>query len=467
MRKEVFRMERVTYRENGIIALEDFNLNIWEGEIVGLIPVNSYGLNSFLQLLTENHPLEDGYIYYGETMINSWKGGRKGNNRITVIQDRTCLVEGMTVVDNIFVLRQGFRKSIIEPEILESQLQPFLKEIGVHIDAGTYVDKLTSFQRIVVELLKGIVAGHRLILLSELSVIISGNELCKLYEIISYYASKGYSFIYVGTHIEDILQFCNRAVLMSNGHIEKVLQPKEMKLENMRSISREYDKKVNRFMEKKKKNERQGEYICQCYSEIEAMKEPLQFQVRAGECLVLQCLDHQVYRSILEDASGEKSQSSWNMKLNGRPATLLGDRKVAVIQEHCTKTMLFPEMNYMDNLCFNLDKRMKHVWMTSKIRKSIRQEYEKTLGTEVFDAQVETLSERQKYQLVYTRILLQKPQIVFCFQPFKGADLFHRMYIWETLEQLLDKGIAIVIFTVNLSDLLSLADRVISIDKEQ
>ena len=51
MNREIFRMERVTYQENGVTFLKDFNLRIDEGEILGLIPVNGYGLNAFLKLL--------------------------------------------------------------------------------------------------------------------------------------------------------------------------------------------------------------------------------------------------------------------------------------------------------------------------------------------------------------------------------------------------------------------------------
>ena len=56
MNREVFRMERVTYQENGVTFLKDFNLRIDEGEILGLIPVNGYGLNAFLKLLEVNVP---------------------------------------------------------------------------------------------------------------------------------------------------------------------------------------------------------------------------------------------------------------------------------------------------------------------------------------------------------------------------------------------------------------------------
>ncbi|SHJ70661.1 ATP-binding cassette domain-containing protein [Hespellia stercorisuis] len=467
MRKEVFRMERVTYRENGILMLEDFSLNIWEGEIMGLIPVNSYGLNSFIDLLAGNPPLEDGYIYYREKITNSWKSAKRGNNRITIIRDRTSLVGGMTVADNIFVLRPGFRKSIIQPAVLESQLEPFLKEIGIRLSARAYVDKLTSFERIVVELLKGIVAGHKLILLSEMSTLISGNELRKLYGIIRHYAAQGYSFIYIGSHFEDILQLCDRAALMSNGHIEKVLQPREMETENLRSLFREYDKMVRGYLEHKKEKKNTGKYICEVYSEIEEMAEPLQFRVRQGECLVIQSLDNHIYRAMLQLLLDEDTDYYWRMLLDGKHAKIQRNRKIAVIQEQCTKTMIFPEMNYVDNLCFNLDKRIRNVWITSRIRRSVRQEYGTILGKEVFAAPVEELTEKQKYQMIYTRILLQKPEVVFCIQPFKGADLSHRMYIWELLEQLLEKGIAVVILAVNLADTLSLADRLICIDKDK
>lgn len=77
---------------------------------------------------------------------------------------------------------------------------------------------------------------------------------------------------------------------------------------------------------------------------------------------------------------------------------------------------------------------------------------------------MEELSEKQKYQMVYTRVFLQKPRVVFCVHPFKGADVSHRMLIWKLLERFLDKGIAVVILSLGLSDTLSLADRILVLE---
>ena len=125
------------------------------------------------------------------------------------------------------------------------------------------------------------------------------------------------------------------------------------------------------------------------------------------------------------------------------------------------KTMIFPKLDYMNNLCICLAEKVPSIWHNKRLQKSIRNEYSPILGSDVFEMPVEELSEKQKYQLVYTRVLLQKPEILFCIQPFCGADLAHRMFIWSMLEKFLDKGISVVILSLNLSDSLAMADRLL------
>ena len=147
------------------------------------VPVNRVGLAAFIRLLRQNLPLHYGYVYYQEKMVNHWRFPTMKYNRISVIQNRSCLAEGLTVADNVFVLRQGFRKRIVQPKVLRQQLQPFLEEIGVEISSDAYVDELSAFERLVVELLKAVVAGNRLIVMDDIGTFVSDRELKKLHEI--------------------------------------------------------------------------------------------------------------------------------------------------------------------------------------------------------------------------------------------------------------------------------------------
>lgn len=244
MRQEIFRMERVTYTEKGITQLEDFNLQIYRGEIMGFIPVNGHGLAAFLKLLQINLPLDDGFIYYGEELVNSWKEAKKGHNRISIIQNRSRLVERMTVADNIFVIRQGFHQEIIRPGLLKRQLKPFLEDIGIDISADSYVERLSSFERVVVEILRAVIMGHRLLVLHEISTLISETEQKKLFQIMKKYAAQGISFLYITPHFEEVLQICDRAALLSYGRIQKVIQETEMTPDMLLEYPEEFNKMV-------------------------------------------------------------------------------------------------------------------------------------------------------------------------------------------------------------------------------
>ena len=120
----------------------------------------------------------------------------------------------------------------------------------------------------------------------------------------------------------------------------------------------------------------------------------------------------------------------------------------------------------MTNLCMGMTQRIPDIWYRHHIRESIFQECRPIVGEEVFYKPMEQLTQRQKYKLVYTRVLLQRPKVVFCIQPFKGTDLPHRMFVWQLLEMLLNRGIAVVILTMNLSDSISLSDRLLRLGSD-
>lgn len=466
MRYEIFRMERVTYPDKGSKWLEDLNLQIYQGEIMGLVPISAHGLQELLQLMQTNMPLYDGYVYYCGELVNSWKSMRRSMNRIGVIDAHSRLVEHMTVSDNIFVLRQGFRQNIIKGKLLQRQLAPFMRDIEMQIPADAYVNKLPAFERVVVELLRAVVAGYRLIVLNEISTVINGEELAKLYEIIHHYAGQGFSFLYISLHLEEIMEVCDRVALFSNGRIQKVAQRAEMTSEIVQNYSFEFDRMIRYHMGTRNAAERGKKTVLSLSHITGDVLSDFSMEVYEGECLVVQNLDEQVHRDILYMLCGEKSPKNGEFYMNGqaiRPATC---KDFALISADPAKTMVFREMSYLDNLCMGLSRRVPGIWKNAHMKNSVKKEYAEILGKDVFSMSVEALGERQKCQLVYTRILLQKPKVVVCVQPFKGADLTHRAFIWKMMETLLDKGMAVVILTINLADSMSLADRLIRVGKE-
>lgn len=473
MKEEILRMERVTYCEQGVALLENFSMTIWAGEILGLVPANHVGLSALVRLLRQNLPLHYGFVYYKERLVNDWRfpgaGAERFNishlnmNRISVIQNKSCLAEGLTVADNIFVLRPGFKKRIMQPRVLKEQLQPFLEDIGVEIWADAYVEELSIFERFVAELLKAVVAGNHLVVLEDISTFISDVELEKLGAILRHYAARGMSFLYIAAHFEEARQICGRTALMLNGQIikcfaghDKVPDPFFLR------CTEDFDRHVREQMERRPKPEG-SPVVFQTKGFCCGPLRNLDFSVVKGECLVMQDLDNCMIQDMIPILSGAAAPKGGQILINGTPFSGRNDRRIAIIQELPVHSMLFTNMSYMDNLCFTLDHRIHGVWGGGHVKKSLRQEYAGLLGEDVFDTPVERLSEWQKYDLIYTRIFLQNPDIVFCVQPFKSAEVSLRIHIMELLERFLNRGIPVVIMAVNLADSLALADRLLRV----
>ena len=493
MKQEILRMERVCCREQGVTQLDGFNLSILAGEIVGLLPVNSHGLTTLLRLLQRNTPLHYGYVYYKERQINTWREFKKRNNRFGLIQSESCLVEGLTAADNIFVLRPGFRKWLLRPRIFREQLAPFLEGIGISIPADAYIEELTDFERVVVDVLKSVVAGCKLIVLRDISADICETELEKIHLLLKHYAKDGISFLYIDYHFEELQQICDKVALMSNGRIIKILQGESLTPESLYAYTGAYIGKVRQQIRLHELGKSKGGYLFQVRntsgslrgminglsftdghnrlepeaSSLRGMINGLSFTVAPGECVVLQNVDVQIFGELLALLSGETLPENGEILLDGKPAGFEMGGNIAVIQELPTKTMIFNELSYFDNLCFLLDRRLPEIWRDNSVREGVRREYAEILGHDIFDMRVDALSEAQKYDLIYARVVMQHPKVVFCVQPFRQADMELRMHIMDHMQMLLDKGMALVILAVNLADSLSLADKLIRIRRDK
>lgn len=463
MKEEVLRLDRVTMIEQGVTELDHFSLSVFAGEIMGLVPVDSTGLSTLLRLLKQNVPMHYGYVYYREKLVNHWRRADNSFNRIGVIGSRSGLADDLTVVDNVFVLRQGFKKRVIRRGLLNRLLEPFLYAIDMHISPDTRAGDLSGLERFMVEIVKAVVAGCRLIILNDAGTVISDAELDKLHRVLRHYAQEGIAFVYISRHYEEVRALCGRAALMIHGQISKIVSTRDTPPSGLHLIGVEsYERLV--LSQPRRRPARPGDVPALEISALhQGMMRGLSLSVMPGECVVVQDLENHMLDDLVTVLSGACGPRGGSIRVGGMPYPQKGSREIAVIQRLAAKTMLFPELSYMDNLCFTMDERLPRVWRSAGVRAGVKQEYAPWLGSGVFDCPVESLTLMQKYDLIYARVLLQRPKAAVCIQPFMQADVEQRMHIWQLIEKLLDKDIAVVILAVNLADTLSLADRLVRV----
>lgn len=463
MREEILRMENVTSESEGVMFLNNVNLHIFKGEIMGLIPINRQGKSHIIQLMCQNRPIDYGRIYFNNELVNYYEHSSYSMNRVYVIEQTSKLIQDLTVSDNIFVLRRNFKKYMINRKILKVQVNRFLEEVGVQIDPDELVINLNPFEQCIVELLKAIISGSSLIVISDISNVLSVVDLLKLHDIVKYYAKKGYSFLYIGSHHEEIFTICNRVALMKDGSIIKVLDEKELTDEMIKVYAISFEDA------KPTLSKYDGQGILEFENVYTNHLNNFSFSINKGECIVFFDTNNTIYSDLLQLMNGEQpllyGEIFWNkQKLTKEMAKNPLENGIAVIVENATNNMLFKNLSYVENLYFLADKKIKK-FNKYKVLRSIISEYEAIVGEEIYENDISKLDLTSLYNLVYYRIHLYKPKVVFCLQPFSGADMYLRKHIADLIRELKRRGIAVIILAVNISDTLSVADRLLVIEQ--
>lgn len=457
MRREVLRMERVTCISRGREVLNNFNFQLFEGEVMGLVPLDSYGLDEFIDCVCNNRQLLYGRIYIRENLVNTYTVRPRAKNNVYSILKDENLIQDLPAADNVFLIREGYKGFFIKDSLIQKQLKRLFQEVGMNLNVKKKIKELTVFEKYIIEIIKAVVGNADVVILRDIGSSLYPEEMEKLKKIVRYYADKGLSFIYISTRTEELAQLCDRASLMSLGRIVKILEHDRIRgdMENY------YVFPYQLLKENETSIREEGQKIFRCdhvwYNSIKDMS----FDVEKGECLLIHDYNDLDWNDLILLLCGEKPQKGQIWWEGKKPKS--ARRNIAVILEDPAETMLFSQMSYEDNLCLNLDHRIGHLWWSQNKRRSIAKEI---TGREN-SGKVKDLSLKEKYELVYNKIMLQAPRIIFCMFPYRNVDVKTRQFTNEFLQKYLAAGIAVVIITLDMMEGVAIANRILLFGKNQ
>ena len=177
MRKELLRISHVDLERDGEQLLDDLEFQMFAGEIVGLVARNRKGQKEMVDLICRNDPISLGSVWYDGNVVNSYAYSSGESNKVALIEQKSHLVQGLSVVDNLFILREGFRKYFINEQVIFSQAVRFFEEKGLKVDLEKRVENLTELERCFVELGKALLSGCHLIIVDNPANYLSQYEL--------------------------------------------------------------------------------------------------------------------------------------------------------------------------------------------------------------------------------------------------------------------------------------------------
>ncbi|MBV1780083.1 sugar ABC transporter ATP-binding protein [Paeniglutamicibacter sp. ABSL32-1] len=208
------RLENLSVEFGATRALDGVTLSVAAGEVVGLLGHNGAGKSTLFNVLSGVYAASSGdFTVDGVPAPGKLTPQEAAGMGITVIHQEPALAPNLSILDNLF-LGQGLRPSVGQRE----QARRALAEVGSDLDPGLMVDTLSLGERQLVDLARGFLAGGmKMLLLDEPTAALGRAETESLHALIRQLAARGVTVIYVSHRLPDILDVCERILVLRSG----------------------------------------------------------------------------------------------------------------------------------------------------------------------------------------------------------------------------------------------------------
>jgi ribose transport system ATP-binding protein len=456
LRKEVFRIDNVTFSRGGVNLLDRFNLHVFEGEILGLFFSDNNGKDEFVRLAMDNHPVDYGRVFFMDSQVNSYSGDRSvssPNGGIGYVSKDDWLISDMSVAENVFLMRRGFRKYVIDKTVLLQQFSALAEEYGIDIDGGLYARDLSRSERYIIQALKFIVAGSALVIVRNVSLEYGHAELFEFQNQMRRFAGRGISFIYISGDMNVLKNVCDRIAVSEGGRIVTSVAKDGFRTKKLDRYQFYPDRlptsqSVDTVSLLKFDNVRGGEI------------RGLDFFVANGESVLLWDRNDRILGDVFSLLSRETRPESGEIRFDGSPLSAPGKGgRISFIKESPTRSMIFGEMSYMDNLCLRAAERSPSLWLGPALRRIIRNEYRGVIGAEIDASSPLGLTAEALYLLVYMREYIYNPMLLVIERPFLETDVRLRLRILSLISMFRDRGTSILVLDSSTTDSDAIVDR--------
>ena len=460
----------------GVRALDGVTFTLEAGEFHALVGENGAGKSTLMKVLSGVYPAGE---FDGRIVIDgrdlSFSGIRDSENAgIAIIFQELSLVKELSVGENIFLGRAPSRMGVIDWTELYRQASRLLGELGLSIDPRAKVGSLGIGQQQLVEIAKALSRKARILVLDEPTAALTDTEVETLFAILHDLKTRGVGMIYISHRLDEVFRMSDRITVLRDGRTVATHPAAETTKDGI--IAEMVGREVTDIFPETKHG--LGEVVLKAENvEVYSADEPdkkivdgVSFFVRAGEVLGIAGLMGAGRSELLSAIFGAwQGKHSLKLELSGDPTTIRTPRDairagIGFVTEDRKRYGLILEQTILDNMTLAALKRVSSRVLTSRTKER-RAAVEPMRSLRIKAPSVETvagtLSGGNQQKVVLGKWLLTKPKLLFLDEPTRGIDVGAKQEIYNEINKLAATGLAIVLVSSELPEVLGLADRVI------
>ncbi|MGD9588929.1 MAG: xylose ABC transporter ATP-binding protein [Pyrinomonadaceae bacterium] len=476
MSMPLLEMKEIVKEFPGVRALDGVSFTLEAGEFHALVGENGAGKSTLMKVLSGVYP--EGQ-YEGEILIENvqqrFRGVRDSEEAgVAIIFQELSLVKELTVGENIFLGQEPSRMGIIDWSELYHRASKLLTELHLPIDPRIKAGSLGIGQQQLVEIAKALSKNARILVLDEPTAALTESEVETLFSILSKLKESGVGLIYISHKLDEVFRMSDRITVLRDGRTvathsaEDLDKEKVIRLMVGREVGDIFPKVDHELGETALEVKGLTAYAAEDASRKRL--DDISFSVRKGEVLGIAGLMGAGRTELLQSIFGAwPGRLDREVRVGGRPVNIRtpGDAIAAgigFVTEDRKRFGLIIDQTIMDNLTLAGLREISGAFLRDRTRELIAarkpMEALKIKASSPLTP-AGTLSGGNQQKVVLGKWLLTDPKVLLLDEPTRGIDVGAKQEIYAEINELAKEGLAIVLVTSELPEILGLSDRII------
>ncbi len=456
----------------GVRALDGVDLDVRPGEVHCLLGQNGAGKSTLIKVLAGAHRPDEGTIaWQGDdvTLANPHAAIALG---ISTIYQELDLVAGLNVAENIFLGHEQSRGGLLRRRETQRTARELLARLGhSEIRPDREVGTLPASGQQIVSMARALSHDTKLIVMDEPSAALDQQEVQTLFQVIRDLTDQGVAVVYISHRLEEIRQVGDRVTVLKDGRTVATDLPARttptselIRLMTGREIEYVFPERPGPPADAPAILEVEGLTLPKRFANVS-------FTVRAGEIVGLAGLVGSGRSEILETVYGARKASAGTVTVDGsklRNGSVRSAVRAGVglsPEERKSQGLLLDEAVYRNITMSTLSRFARFGFLDSGAEREKARELAQSLDVRPagVDRPVRTLSGGNQQKVVLARWLLRNCRVLLLDEPTRGVDVGARSEIYSLVRTLADSGVAVVVVSSEVEEVLGLADRVLVI----
>ena len=460
-------LRRVVKSFGAVVALRSGSLTLDFGSIHALIGENGAGKSTLVKIIAGLYRRDSGDLLLNGESVDFGSTAQSKAAGIAVIYQEPTLFPDLSVTENIFMGRQPVtRLGRIDRKAMREETERLFARLGVSLDPDRITEGLSIADQQIIEIAKAISLDASVLIMDEPTAALSGVEVERLFAVARSLRDEGRALLFISHRFDEVFALCDTVTVMRDGSYVDTTAIADTTVDEL--VRQMVGRDVTDLFPKLPAEV--GEVVLDVRGLTRAgVFRDISFQLRAGEIVGLAGLVGAGRSEVARAVFGVDAYESGSVVLHGtalpkaNPRVAIA-RGIALVPEDRRRQGLVLEDGVARNITLAIRSRLARwglIWTAAENRAAKLWASRLEVKAAALDTETGTLSGGNQQKVVLSKWLATEPTVLIVDEPTRGIDVGTKSEVHRLLSELAQQGIAILMISSELPEVLGMADRVL------